>query len=50
MSDRVIVLSGRPAQVKNEYEIALALPAERTPLNSRTHRNLEPTASQSGRI
>jgi NitT/TauT family transport system ATP-binding protein len=35
MSDRVIVLSGRPAQVKNEYEIALALPAERTPLNSR---------------
>jgi NitT/TauT family transport system ATP-binding protein len=35
MSDRVIVLSGRPAQVKNVYEIALTVPAERTPMNSR---------------
>jgi NitT/TauT family transport system ATP-binding protein len=35
MSDRVIVLSGRPAQVKNIYEIALTVAAERTPMNSR---------------
>jgi ABC-type nitrate/sulfonate/bicarbonate transport system ATPase subunit len=35
MSDRVIVLSGRPAQVKNEYEVALTVASERTPLNSR---------------
>jgi NitT/TauT family transport system ATP-binding protein len=35
MSDRVIVLSGRPAQVKNVYEIALTVAAERTPMNSR---------------
>jgi NitT/TauT family transport system ATP-binding protein len=35
MSDRVIVLSGRPAQVKNTYSIELTLPGERTPLNSR---------------
>jgi NitT/TauT family transport system ATP-binding protein len=35
MSDRVIVLSGRPAQVKNVYNIALTVEAERTPMNSR---------------
>jgi NitT/TauT family transport system ATP-binding protein len=35
MSDRVIVLSGRPAQVKNVYEIALTVAAERTPMTSR---------------
>jgi NitT/TauT family transport system ATP-binding protein len=35
MSDRVIVLSGRPAQVKNTYEIALTVAGERTPMNSR---------------
>jgi NitT/TauT family transport system ATP-binding protein len=35
MSDRVIVLSGRPAQVKNVYDITLAVAAERTPMNSR---------------
>jgi NitT/TauT family transport system ATP-binding protein len=35
MSDRVIVLSGRPAQVKNVYDIALTVAAERTPMNSR---------------
>jgi NitT/TauT family transport system ATP-binding protein len=35
MSDRVIVLSGRPAQVKNVYEIGLTLDAERTPMSSR---------------
>jgi NitT/TauT family transport system ATP-binding protein len=35
MSDRVIVLSGRPAQVKNIYDIALTIAAERTPLNAR---------------
>jgi NitT/TauT family transport system ATP-binding protein len=35
MSDRVIVLSGRPAQVKNVYEIELTLVAERTPMTSR---------------
>jgi NitT/TauT family transport system ATP-binding protein len=35
MSDRVIVLSGRPAQVKNVYEISLTVAAERTPMNSR---------------
>jgi len=35
MSDRVIVLSGRPALVKNVYEIGLTVDAERTPMNSR---------------
>ncbi len=35
MSDRVIVLSGRPALVKNVYDIALTVAAERTPMNSR---------------
>jgi NitT/TauT family transport system ATP-binding protein len=35
MSDRVIVLSGRPAQVKNVYDIALTLEGERTPMTSR---------------
>jgi NitT/TauT family transport system ATP-binding protein len=35
MSDRVIVLSGRPAQVKNVYEIELTLDEERTPMSSR---------------
>jgi NitT/TauT family transport system ATP-binding protein len=35
MSDRVIVLSSRPAQVKNVYNIALTVEAERSPMNSR---------------
>jgi NitT/TauT family transport system ATP-binding protein len=35
MSDRVIVLSGRPAQVKNVYDIVLTLEGERTPMTSR---------------
>jgi NitT/TauT family transport system ATP-binding protein len=35
MSDRVIVLSGRPAQVRTVYDIALTLPGERTPLTAR---------------
>ena len=35
MSDRIIVVSGRPAQVKNVYDIALTIAAERTPLNAR---------------
>lgn len=35
MSDRVIVLSGRPAQVKNVYDIDLTVPGERTPMTSR---------------
>ena len=35
MSDRVIVLSGRPARVKNVYAIALTLGGERTPMSSR---------------
>lgn len=35
MSDRVIVLSGRPAQVKNVYAIGLTVSGERTPLSSR---------------
>ena len=35
MSDRVIVLSGRPAQVKNVYDIALTLQGPRTPMTSR---------------
>jgi NitT/TauT family transport system ATP-binding protein len=35
MSDRVIVLSGRPAQVKNIYDIDLTVEGERTPLSSR---------------
>ncbi len=35
MSDRVIVLSGRPALVKKVYAIALTLDGERTPMNAR---------------
>jgi NitT/TauT family transport system ATP-binding protein len=35
MSDRVIVLSGRPAQVRNVYDIALTVPGEQTPMNAR---------------
>ena len=35
MSDRVIVLSGRPAKVKNVYDIALSVAGERTPMTSR---------------
>jgi NitT/TauT family transport system ATP-binding protein len=35
LSDRVIVLSGRPAQVKSVYDIALTIAGERTPLSSR---------------
>jgi NitT/TauT family transport system ATP-binding protein len=37
MSDRVIVLSGRPAQVRSVYQIALTVMVgeERTPMNSR---------------
>jgi NitT/TauT family transport system ATP-binding protein len=35
LSDRVIVLSGRPAQVKNVYDIALTVAAERTPISAR---------------
>ncbi|MEA2978443.1 MAG: NitT/TauT family transport system ATP-binding protein [Alphaproteobacteria bacterium] len=35
MSDRVIVLSGRPAQVRSVYEIALTVDGERSPMNSR---------------
>ncbi len=35
MSDRVIVLSGRPAKVKNVYDIALTVAGERTPMTSR---------------
>ncbi|MCC6778396.1 MAG: ABC transporter ATP-binding protein [Hyphomicrobiales bacterium] len=35
MSERVIVLSGRPAQVKNTYDIALTVAGERTPMTSR---------------
>jgi NitT/TauT family transport system ATP-binding protein len=35
MSDRVIVLSGRPAQVKSVYDIRLTVPGERNPLTSR---------------
>jgi NitT/TauT family transport system ATP-binding protein len=35
MSDRVVVLSGRPAQVKNVYSIDLTVSGERTPLSSR---------------
>jgi NitT/TauT family transport system ATP-binding protein len=35
MSDRVIVLSGRPAQVRNTYEIELTLSGARTPLTAR---------------
>ncbi len=35
MSERVIVLSGRPAQVKNVYDIVLTIAGERTPMNSR---------------
>jgi NitT/TauT family transport system ATP-binding protein len=35
MSDRVIVLSGRPAQVRSVYDIKLTVPGERTPMSSR---------------
>jgi NitT/TauT family transport system ATP-binding protein len=35
MSDRVIVLSGRPAQVRNVYDIDLTHETERTPMTSR---------------
>jgi NitT/TauT family transport system ATP-binding protein len=35
MSERVVVLSGRPAQVRNIYDIALTVGGERTPLTSR---------------
>jgi NitT/TauT family transport system ATP-binding protein len=35
MSDRVIVLSGRPAQVRNIYDIALTVTEGRTPMTSR---------------
>jgi NitT/TauT family transport system ATP-binding protein len=35
MSDRVIVLSGRPAQVKKVYEVALTVAGERTPMTAR---------------
>ncbi|RKD21536.1 NitT/TauT family transport system ATP-binding protein [Caminicella sporogenes DSM 14501] len=35
MSDRVIVLSGRPAKIKSIHEIKLTLDVERTPLTSR---------------
>jgi NitT/TauT family transport system ATP-binding protein len=35
MSDRVIVLSGRPAQVRSVYDIGLTVGEERTPMNSR---------------
>jgi len=35
MSDRVIVLSGRPAQVRNIYDIALTVTQGRTPMTSR---------------
>jgi NitT/TauT family transport system ATP-binding protein len=35
MSDRVIVLSGRPAQVRSVYDIMLTVAGERTPMSSR---------------
>jgi NitT/TauT family transport system ATP-binding protein len=35
MSDRVIVLSNRPAQIKKIYDITLTLAGERTPMSSR---------------
>jgi NitT/TauT family transport system ATP-binding protein len=35
MSDRVIVLSGRPAQVKNVYDIALTVAGEQSPMSAR---------------
>jgi NitT/TauT family transport system ATP-binding protein len=35
MSDRVIVLSGRPAKVHSVYDIKLAVSGERTPMSSR---------------
>ncbi len=35
MSDRVIVLSNRPARIKKIYDISLAVAGERTPMNSR---------------
>ncbi|MGV3653364.1 MAG: ABC transporter ATP-binding protein [Noviherbaspirillum sp.] len=35
MSDRVIVLSNRPARIKQIYEIALTVPGQRNPMTSR---------------
>jgi NitT/TauT family transport system ATP-binding protein len=35
MSDRVIVLTGRPAQIRNAYDINLTVGQLRTPLSSR---------------
>jgi NitT/TauT family transport system ATP-binding protein len=35
MSERVIVLSGRPAQIRKIYDIELTVPSERTPMSSR---------------
>jgi NitT/TauT family transport system ATP-binding protein len=35
MSDRVVVLSGRPASVKNVYDVRLTVPGERTPMTTR---------------
>ncbi|MDB5842341.1 MAG: NitT/TauT family transport system ATP-binding protein [Herminiimonas sp.] len=35
MSDRVIVLSNRPARIKNIYDITLTVSGDRTPMNSR---------------
>jgi NitT/TauT family transport system ATP-binding protein len=35
LSDRIVVLSGRPASVKQVYDIALTLPAAHTPLAAR---------------
>jgi NitT/TauT family transport system ATP-binding protein len=35
MSDRVIVLSGRPARVRSNYEINLSVAGERSPMTSR---------------
>jgi NitT/TauT family transport system ATP-binding protein len=35
MSDRVVVLSGRPARVRSNYEIKLSVTGDRTPMTSR---------------
>jgi NitT/TauT family transport system ATP-binding protein len=35
MSDRIVVLTGRPATVKQVYDITLTVPGERTPLTAR---------------
>jgi NitT/TauT family transport system ATP-binding protein len=35
MSDRVLVLSGRPASVKSRYDVTLTVAGERTPLAAR---------------